>query len=63
MKKMLFITNAKGGTGKTHIAHLCQLTKTSLRYQLLFGERTPHPLPRSKAKRPSIVKTTAFRRY
>jgi hypothetical protein len=63
MKKMLFITNASGGTGKTIFAHHCGLTQTSLRYQLFFGERTPQRFPRTKSKRPSGIKITAFRRH
>jgi hypothetical protein len=63
MKKMMFITTAKGGLGKTLFAHHCRLIETSLRYQLFFGERTPQRFPRTRSKRPSGIKITAFRRY
>jgi hypothetical protein len=61
MKKMLFITNASGGTGKTMFAHHCGLTQTSLRYQLFFAERTPQRYLRTKAKSKSGTKTIVFR--
>jgi hypothetical protein len=61
MKKMLFITNASGGTGKTMFAHHCWLTQTSWRYQLFFAERTPQRYLRPKAKWKSGTKTIVFR--
>jgi hypothetical protein len=42
MKKVLFITDAKGGPGKTLIAHNWQQALAGLRYPPIFGEGTPH---------------------
>jgi hypothetical protein len=61
MKKMMVITTAKGGLGKTLFAHHCGLTQTSLRYQLFFAERTPQRYLRTKAKWKSGTKTIVFR--
>jgi hypothetical protein len=57
--------DARGGTGKTLISHDYRLTLASLRYQLIFGDRTPQRLPRPVAKRPPRIKnsTALFRRY
>jgi hypothetical protein len=65
MKKMLFITGAKGGPGKTLIAHNCPQALTRLRYQLFFAERTRQRFPRLKSERPIRFKnpTPIFRRY
>ncbi len=65
MKKILIITNAKGGPGKTLFAHCYRLTLASLRYPPLFSERTPQRLPRLKSKRPLRFKnpTRIFRRH
>jgi hypothetical protein len=65
MKKVLFITDAKGGPGKTLIAHHCRQALARLHYPPIFGERTPQRFPRPKVKRPSRIKnsTVVFRRH
>jgi hypothetical protein len=60
MKKILFITDAKGGPGKTLIAHHCLRALTRLHYPPIFGERTPQRFPRLKAKRRSRSPPTRF---
>jgi hypothetical protein len=62
MKKMLFITGAKGGPGKTLIALNCPQALTRLRYQPVAGDRLQHRLPRPTATRPTGIWTTVFRR-
>jgi hypothetical protein len=65
MKKMLFITDAKGGPGKTLIPHHCRQAPARLHYPPILGAWTPQRLPRPKAKRPFRIKnsTAVFRRY
>jgi hypothetical protein len=64
MKKVLFITDAKGGAGKTLIARHCRQALARLHCTPIFGERTRQRFPRPKAKRPSRIKhsTVIFRR-
>jgi hypothetical protein len=63
MKKVLFITDGKGGAGKTLIAHHGRPDLKRLRYPRIFCERTLQRIPRPKAKRPSRIKhsTVIFR--
>jgi hypothetical protein len=61
MKKMIVITTAKGGLGKTLFAHHWWLNQTPLRYQPFFAERTPQRYLRTKAKWKSGSKTIVFR--
>jgi hypothetical protein len=61
MTKMLFITTAKGGPGKTMFAHDCWFRQTSWRYPQFFAERTPQQYLRTKAKWKSGTKTIVFR--
>jgi hypothetical protein len=65
MKKVLFNTGAKGGPGKTFIAHNYPHALTRLRYPPIFGGRTRQRFPRLKSERPIRFKnpTPIFRRY
>jgi hypothetical protein len=65
MKRVLFITDAKGGLGKTLIARHCQQALARLHYPPIFGEGTPRRLPRLKVKRPYRIKnsTVVLRRH
>ena len=65
MKKVLFITDAKGGLGKTLIAHHRQQALAYLHYPAIFRERTQYRSQQPMAKRPSRIKnsTAVFRRY
>jgi hypothetical protein len=65
MKTVLFITDAKGGLGKTLMPRHCQQAVARLHYPPIFGERTPQSFPRPKAERPSRIKhsTAVSRRY
>jgi hypothetical protein len=58
MKKVLFITDAKGGPGKTLIAYDCRQALDGPHYPPIFGERTPQRFPRPKLKRLSRVKNS-----
>jgi hypothetical protein len=60
MKKVLFITEAKGGLGKTLIARHCRQPFARLRYQPLAGDRPQHRLPRPTRTKNSTV---VSRRY
>jgi hypothetical protein len=65
MKKVLFITDARGGPSKTLITHHCRQALARLHYPPIFGERTPQRFLRPKVKRPSRIKhsTVVFRRH
>jgi hypothetical protein len=65
MNKVLFITDAKGGLGKTLIAHHCQQALACSHYPAIFRERTQYRLQQPMAKRPSRIKnsTAALRHY
>lgn len=65
MKKMLFITDAKGGPGKTLILHHRRQAPACLHYPPISGARTPQRLPRPKVERPFRIKnlTAVLPRY
>lgn len=65
MKKMLFITDAKGGPGKTLVPHHCPQAPARRHDPPIFGALRPQRLPRPKVKRPFRVKNppTVFRPY
>ncbi|MEY9589790.1 hypothetical protein ABIA06_002081 [Bradyrhizobium yuanmingense] len=65
MKKMLFITGAKGGPGKTLVSHHCRQAPTRWHHPPAFGASRPQRLLRPKVKRPFRIKNpmAVFRRY
>lgn len=62
MKKMLFITAAEGGPGKTLVPHRCRQAPTRWHHRPMFGGLRPQ---RPKVKRPFRIKNpmAACRRY
>jgi hypothetical protein len=61
MKTLLIIANAKGGTGKTLIAHHYRQAIARLPYPPIFDERIPGRLPRPQLNRPMRFKNSTAR--